>query len=67
MWNLLMKILLRFTRNHLSINRDKFLKIIENQLNVGGLLVLGKTETLFNKHPVLRLVDEKNHIYIKSY
>ena len=51
--------------NH--INRDKFLKIIENQLNVGGLLVLGKTETLFNKHPVLRLVDEQNHIYIKSY
>jgi len=49
------------------INRDKFLKNIENQLNVGGLLVLGKTETLFNNHPVLRLVDEKNHIYIKSY
>jgi chemotaxis methyl-accepting protein methylase len=49
------------------INRNKFLKNIENQLNVGGLLVLGKTETLFNKHPVLRLIDEKQHIYIKSY
>ncbi len=49
------------------INRNKFLKNIENQLNVGGLLVLGKTETLFNKHPVLRLVDEKQHFYIKSY
>ena len=48
------------------INRNKFLKNIENQLNVGGILILGKTETLFNNHPVLRLVDEKNHIYIKS-
>ena len=51
--------------NH--INRNKFLKIFEKKLNVGGILVLGKTETLFNKHPILRLVDEKNHIYIKSY
>lgn len=49
------------------INRNMFLKIIENKLNVGGLLVLGKTETLFNKHPVLKLIDEKNHIYIRSY
>ena len=49
------------------INRDRFLKIIEDRLNIGGLLILGKTETLFNSHPVLRLVDEKNHIYIKSY
>ncbi|MFX1338830.1 MAG: CheR family methyltransferase [Promethearchaeota archaeon] len=56
-------LLIYFNRN----NRDKFLKNIENQLNIGGLLILGKTETLFNNHPVLRLVDEKNHIYIKSY
>jgi chemotaxis methyl-accepting protein methylase len=50
-----------------QINRDKFLKIIENKLNIGGLLILGKTETLFNKNPVLRLIDEKNHIYIRSH
>jgi len=49
------------------IKRDKFLKIIENKLNIGGLLILGKTETLFNKNSVLRLIDEKNHIYIRSH
>lgn len=55
-------LLIYFNRN----NKNRFLKIIENKLNVGGLLVIGKTETLFNKHPVLKIIDEKNHIYIKS-
>ena len=46
--------------------RDKFLKIIENRLNFGGLLILGKTETLFKVHNGFKLVDAKNHIYIKT-
>lgn len=48
-------------------NRENFLRIIESRLNEGGLLFLGKTETLFNSHRCLKLVDSKNHIYMKSY
>lgn len=47
-------------------NRNRFLKIIEKQLNEGGLLVLGKTESLFNTHGRLKIVDPSNHIYIKT-
>ena len=49
-------------------NRDKFLKIIENKLAPGGLLILGKTETLFHSFPkkALNLIDARNHIYMKS-
>ena len=47
-------------------NRDKFLRTLENQLNQGGLLFLGKTETIFNSQTNFKLVDTKNHIYIKT-
>ena len=47
-------------------NRHKFLKIIENQLNEGGILILGKTETLFRSWGSLQLIDSRNRIYIKS-
>ena len=47
-------------------NRNKFLKILESQLNYGGLLILGKTETLFKAECNLRLVDSRNHVYLKS-
>lgn len=47
-------------------NRNKFLKIIEKQLSEGGLLILGKTESLFNTHGPLKIIDPSNHIYIKS-
>ncbi len=46
--------------------RDQFLNIIENCLAENGLLILGKTETLFNSHLSFRLVDSRNHIYIKK-
>ncbi len=46
-------------------NRDKFLSIIETRMNRGGLLILGKTETLFNRTRNFKLVDSKNHIYMK--
>ncbi len=46
--------------------RDQFLNIIDNHLAENGLLILGKTETLFNSHLSFRLVDSKNHIYIKK-
>ncbi len=49
-------------------NREKrkdFLKIIENHLEEGGLLFLGKTETLFQSNSNLKLIDPKNHIYMK--
>ena len=47
-------------------NRDRFLRILENQLAENGILVLGKTETLFNEFGSLRQVDSRNHIYVKS-
>jgi chemotaxis protein methyltransferase CheR len=46
--------------------RNDFLDIIENQLNPGGLLILGKTETLFNSYNTLKLIDSRNHIYLKT-
>ncbi|MFW9876610.1 MAG: CheR family methyltransferase [Candidatus Thorarchaeota archaeon] len=45
--------------------RKNFLEIIENQLNPGGLLILGKTETLFDSYNTLKLIDSRNHIYLK--
>ncbi|MFX1238889.1 MAG: CheR family methyltransferase, partial [Promethearchaeota archaeon] len=47
-------------------NRNKFLKVIENRLKPGGLLILGKTETLFRPNNHFKLVDGKNHIYMKT-
>jgi chemotaxis methyl-accepting protein methylase len=47
-------------------NRNKFLKIIEKQLSEGGLLVLGKTESLFNTHGRLKIIDPSLHIYVKA-
>jgi chemotaxis methyl-accepting protein methylase len=51
------------------INRETrkiFLKILENRLNVGGLLFLGKTETIFSYQSNLKLVDSLNRIYMKT-
>jgi len=48
-------------------NRDKFLKIIENRLVENGILILGKTETLFDSWGSLKLIDSRNRIYIKSH
>ena len=47
-------------------NRHKFLKIIENRLNENGILILGKTETLFHSWGSLQLIDSRSRIYIKS-
>lgn len=47
-------------------NRNNVIKIIENQLRKGGLLFLGKTETLFNSESALKLVDSRDHIYMKQ-
>ncbi|MFW9881020.1 MAG: CheR family methyltransferase [Candidatus Thorarchaeota archaeon] len=48
-------------------NRHKFLKILENQLVENGILILGKTETLFDSWGSLQLIDSNNRIYIKSH
>jgi chemotaxis methyl-accepting protein methylase len=46
--------------------REKFLKIIKEKLNSGGLLILGKTEAIFNSQSGLNLIDSLNRIYMKS-
>ena len=46
--------------------RNKILKFINSHLNEGGLLILGKTETLFNSYLNFKLIDSRNHIYIKD-
>ncbi len=48
-------------------NRAKFLKIIEDRLVENGILILGKTETLFDSWGSLQIVDTNNRIYIKSH
>ena len=48
-------------------NRDKFLRIIESHMAENGILVLGKTETLFKSFGSLKQIDSRNHIYIKSH
>lgn len=51
------------------LNREKredFIKAIENKLAWGGLLIIGKTETLLDTSCKLKLVDLKNHIYLKN-
>lgn len=45
--------------------RREFLNIIENRLNPGGLLILGKTETLLNSQSNLKVIDSSNRIYMK--
>lgn len=49
------------------VNRHKFLKILENRLVENGILILGKTETLFNSWGLFKLIDSRNRIYIKSH
>ena len=49
------------------INRHKFLKIIEDRLVENGILILGKTETLFDSWGKLQLIDSRHRIYIKSH
>jgi chemotaxis protein methyltransferase CheR len=46
--------------------REEFLNIIRNRLNPGGLLILGKTETLLNSQSDLKMIDSYNRIYIKT-
>jgi chemotaxis methyl-accepting protein methylase len=51
------------------INRDfreNLLRILEKNLVKGGLLVLGKTETLLNAKLNFKLLDGRNHFYVKS-
>ena len=47
-------------------NRAKFLRIIEDRLVENGILILGKTETLFDGKGSFKLIDSRNRIYIKS-
>ena len=47
-------------------SRTRFLEIIENQLVTGGLLILGKTESIFNTFNSLKLIDSRNQIYLKT-
>ncbi|MFX0024035.1 MAG: CheR family methyltransferase [Candidatus Hermodarchaeota archaeon] len=46
--------------------REEFLKVISSRLNSGGLLILGKTETLLNSKSNLKLIDTYNRIYMKE-
>jgi len=48
-------------------NRHKFLKILEDRLVENGILILGKTETLFESWGSLKLIDSRNRIYIKTH
>ncbi|MFX1276169.1 MAG: CheR family methyltransferase [Promethearchaeota archaeon] len=47
-------------------NRNMFIRTLERQLNDGGILVLGKAESLFEKEGSLKLIDPTNHIYVKD-
>ena len=47
-------------------NRNKFIRTLEHQLNEGGLLVLGKSESLFEQERHLKIIDPTKHIYIKD-
>jgi len=48
-------------------NRHKFLRIIDRHLAENGILILGKTETLFGNFGNLTQIDSRNHIYIKTH
>ncbi|MFW9939960.1 MAG: hypothetical protein ACFFFT_02890 [Candidatus Thorarchaeota archaeon] len=50
---------------NIQMDEDYYSLLIENQLNPDGLLILGKTETLFNSYNTLKLIDSRNHIYLK--
>ena len=45
--------------------RHEFLDVLMNQLNSGGLLILGKTEILMEHETSLVFIDDKNQIYLK--
>lgn len=46
--------------------REEFLKIIRDRLNPGGLLILGKTESLTSSKSNLKLIDSYNRIYLEK-
>ncbi len=47
-----------------QLNRRMFINTILNRLKSGGLLILGRTETLLESFN-LKLIDSKNRIYLK--
>ncbi len=47
-------------------NRKRFIRTVERQLKMGGLLFLGKTETIFQDGTDLEIIDPIHHIYIKK-
>jgi chemotaxis receptor (MCP) glutamine deamidase CheD len=59
-----------FCRNFLIyINREskeKLLRILQNHLVHGGLLVLGKTESIVDTNSTWNGIDNYNHFYVKN-
>ena len=45
--------------------RENLIKVLEKHLARGGLLILGKTESLFYSQTKLKLLDKDARIYIK--
>lgn len=45
--------------------RENLIKVLENHLARGGLLILGKTESLFYSQTKLKLLDKDARIYVK--
>jgi len=46
--------------------RENLVKVLENHLASGGLLILGKTESLFYSQTKLKLLDKDTRLYVKN-
>ncbi|TXT59264.1 MAG: putative Chemotaxis protein methyltransferase [Promethearchaeota archaeon] len=46
--------------------RDNFIAILEDHLIEGGMLIIGKTETLASQNNDFELIDAKTNFYIKN-
>ncbi|MFX1393237.1 MAG: CheR family methyltransferase [Promethearchaeota archaeon] len=47
-------------------SQEKLLRMLENHLVEGGILILGKTEMIMNSKSSFQTIDSINHIYIKG-
>ncbi|MFX1525330.1 MAG: hypothetical protein ACFFCC_17615 [Promethearchaeota archaeon] len=62
-YNLFIRFLRKTTGKELDYYQRR---LLENRFNLGGLVFLGKTESILSLQSNLKLVDSLNQIYMKN-
>ena len=66
----IIKILCHIINSLIYINkafREQFIKVLEDRMVHGGLLILGKTELLHNSKSSFKKIDSHHNMYSKNH